>query len=89
MLNPEQLFIVSTVSRQDLCDEINHCLDEGDYLEPMPPEDDRLTDELCQKYADGLHKISINHAYDRCERAQDEAQLELVARLAACLTKST
>lgn len=52
MLNKKQMFVVSQIPRWAIANELNTFLGWTEFKKS----DDRLTDELCRKYATGLGK---------------------------------
>lgn len=74
-LNPQQLFIIQSISRQDIAETLSDSLDwigyvhkDGDltFLDIC----ERLTDEICQKYADMLSEI--DYIGDSVEYTSDQ-----------------
>lgn len=61
MLNAKQLFVVSTISRSDVAEALEFELD-----------DERLTDTICQEYADGLSAVDgEDQEHDVAERIRE------------------
>jgi hypothetical protein len=55
--NPEQVFVVQSVTRSEIADTINGVIqNEGWKIPEFTPDDDRLTDEVCQSIADGTNE---------------------------------
>lgn len=51
-MDPDQTFVVNSVTRKDIAEAINDVLDgEGDGRREFADGDVRLTDELCRTYA--------------------------------------
>jgi len=67
-MDSNQLFVVSTVSRETIAEKLT-----------VEPTDPRLTDEFCQRVANGLHKIECRFGSE----SQDEAEVELFESFAA------
>lgn len=73
--NPQQLFIIQSVRRQDITSIVRDSLDWIRYKHPSGDQtiaigDSRLTDEVCQKYADMIGEI--DYVSDSCEFRSDQ-----------------
>lgn len=65
-LDPKKLFTVMTVDRETIAESLNSAIEvTGSEVPEFAPDDPRLTDEVCQNFADSLYD-----AY--CEVADDE-----------------
>ena len=61
MIDPNELFIINSITRKDIAEALNELLSEDredwseiETGETILPTDPRLTREFCQEYADGL-----------------------------------
>jgi len=78
--DPEQRFIVEWTTRKDIAEALNDYLDTttGSPPERLEPDDDRLTDEVCEAYGKAMGHVNIFYDEpdtadaERCE-ANDEA----------------
>jgi hypothetical protein len=57
-----QLFVINAIKRSDIASDVNDYLEAGEFTTDTGPlllaaDDERLTDELCQGYADALSDI--------------------------------
>lgn len=58
MADPNQVFIISAISRKQIAEDLNEFLDEQEVAgDRLTPDDDRLTPELCREYADSLYYV--------------------------------
>ena len=55
MLNPDEKFVVETITRNDIAFNLDLVVADG-----MAGDDDRLTNELCRQYADALVEYEGN-----------------------------
>lgn len=53
MLNPKQRFVIQHITREEIANNLNSMLPTA----MIAVDDERLTDEVCQCYADGLSEI--------------------------------
>jgi hypothetical protein len=61
MHNPHQLFVVATVSRAMIAENLNDVIVSSEMysnIEPFEDDDERLTDEVCQTIADQLYDLA-------------------------------
>lgn len=75
MLDPKAKFTVYSVTREEIAEELNdfyNGYDEGENV--LAPDDDRLTDEVCQAFANKLAEID---ASELTQSQHDEADAEL------------
>jgi hypothetical protein len=63
-MDQDQLFVISAINRKGIADNFNVFLDVG-----LHPTDPRLTDELCQAYADGLSSMDSELEYEEFHEA--------------------
>lgn len=60
--DPEQRFVVTSLSRSNIADMLNNVIDELEGDEDVPKrftaDDARLTDKLCQEFADDVFDAS-------------------------------
>lgn len=68
MLDPEQKFVVSVISRKDIAEWIQPHTVTGS----VDPTDHRLTDEFCGEYANGLYQVETD-TIGMSEDTQDDA----------------
>ncbi len=54
MRDPKQRFIVNTVTREQIAESLNNYLEDPKSPNRLANNDDRLTNELCQEYANRL-----------------------------------
>lgn len=82
MLDPNQLFVISAISREGIAEDLNdYVLAHGVITEPPLAEGDpRLTDEICNEYAELLGNINCEHEDDEDE-AVASLQYEFCKRL--------
>lgn len=67
-LDPEQVFIIQTVTREAVADTLNGVIQsEGWDVPEFTPDDPRLTDDVCQAIADGT-----NEAYCEVDEVVDK-----------------
>lgn len=64
MADLNQLFVIKAIARYVIADELNEYLDLTANKERLAPDDDRLTDEICRKYAAGLAELDGSDAAD-------------------------
>jgi len=57
MRDSKQLFTTNAVTREGIAEELNLTLECCELEERIAPDDDRLTDEICQQYADAIGGI--------------------------------
>lgn len=69
MADPTARFIVSVITRADIAERLNDFL-----VDEIRADDDRLTDELCQNFAEQLQVIDTDYTTDE---ARDEAEANL------------
>jgi len=70
-----QEFKIKTITRASIATEINNHIDIAQFTgqNELTPDDDRLTDELCQNYADFLrHSFEITNDEDDQALAEHE-----------------
>ncbi len=66
-LDPEQLFVIQSTSRASIAESLNLALEdeEGvDHVMHFQPDDPRLTDKVCQEFADTLYDAASDTAMD-------------------------
>jgi hypothetical protein len=89
--NPQQLFVTNTVTRQQIAEDLNdqllggvefHIYDDAYVVETLQPDDDRLTDEVCQQVANWLGE----HDYAECDGDDDYAEFlhDILVKLGRC-----
>lgn len=76
-INPKQLFTTNTVSREQIAEDLNITLEADDALSRLAPDDERLTDEICRTYAEGIGNIDTDMPND----AQEDEEAELCERI--------
>lgn len=76
--DPEQKFVVSVISRSDIALSIEPYTQSCDRVDPT---DDRLTDEFCGEYANGLWQVNADTA-SMSEDTQEEAEMAWAAEMA-------
>ena len=69
-----QLFVINAIKRSDIAGDVNGYLEAGEITAPTGPlllaeDDERLTDELCQGYADALSDIDGDNEDEVTENA--------------------
>lgn len=77
-LNPFKLFVVNALTRRDIAlafSEIRECCG---YEHPVGPQeiaedDDRLTDAICQEYADALGEIDYSDSEEFTSQTEQNA----------------
>lgn len=79
--DPKQLFIVSTISREGIAEELSTVMDDG----AIAPDDPRLTDAFCEEYAAGLYAIEAD-TVGMSETTQVDAELDFAATMLEKLT---
>lgn len=82
MRDSKQQFIVESVSRTAIAEEINDFLAMTGASETLPvlqEDDDRLTDEICQEFACGLHQADVEA--DGNPSSRDDLVDDLITRL--------
>ena len=82
-INPKQLFTTNTVSREQIAEDLNITLEAASYQaqsivdDRLAPDDERLTDEICRTYAEGIGNIDTDMPND----AQEDEEAELCERI--------
>lgn len=71
MLDPEEKFVVSVISRKDIAGWIEPYVTS---YEKVDPTDSRLTQEFCCDYAAGLYQIEVD-TIGMSEDTQEEAEM--------------
>jgi hypothetical protein len=71
MANPNKLFTTNAITREGIADEINQNCDR----QALTADDDRLTDEVCTRFAAELGQTDEDDVADLCERYADELGL--------------
>ena len=76
--DPNQLFVMNAVTRKQIRDEVEEVRGCCGYKHPIDPQevaenDYRLTDEICQAYADALGNIDISQSEDSAEEESHNA----------------
>lgn len=58
LLHPKQVFVVRSYTREAIAHDLNIVMDEmlGATPEPFLPDDARLTNEVCERFVDGLNE---------------------------------
>lgn len=83
--DPEKLFIVESLSRKGICEELNDYLaaytDSDEHN--LDPTDPRLTDEFCQTYADFVSNLDPDWNENAQEEALDQMRFEALASIGA------
>ena len=74
-LDPTQLFVVNAISRGGFADDLNELFTNTAPEPEFAQDDDRLTDAICQKYADALGDM------DEDNPSYDEKHAELLVAL--------
>jgi hypothetical protein len=67
-LNPEQVFIIMSVTRGEICREVNELIENEEWDVPkLEPDDPRLDDEFCQDFADQTAETfsDVDETHDR------------------------
>ena len=69
-----QLFVINAIKRSDIAGDVNGYLEAGEFTAPTGPlllaaDDERLTDTLCQGYADALSDIDGDNEDEVTENA--------------------
>lgn len=74
--NPNQLFTVGEISRTQIANDLN-----GQLSQPavFTPDDDRLTDRICEQVADWLGENPVK--FETCEEDWTEAYAEFLTEL--------
>ena len=83
-LNPDQEFVIDSVSRRDIAELANGYMEyTGSYgdAEAVTSDDDRLTDEVCREYARALCDIDDDASADFRGEAQHAAIVYLIERI--------
>lgn len=77
-LDPKKLFVVMTVSRETIADNLNMALqvDGREDVSEFSASDPRLTDKVCQDFADSLYDAYTNAADDQMDEAEHEMYIE-------------
>ncbi len=70
-LDPKKLFVVSAVTREGIAADLNDYLQNCEDERRVTDDDDRLTDEVCQYYADLVSEIECGE--DMTEGDKEEA----------------
>lgn len=76
MADPQKRFVISSLSREQIAEQANELIDSLGINDHVQPDDDRLTDDVCQAYCDELETIviaSIEHEWTADERNEKEA----------------
>ena len=60
-MDPDQLFVVSTVSRKDIAEAVN-----------VTPDDPRLSDRFCERYAKNLYEVECLFESEYLDDAVEE-----------------
>ena len=76
--DPDQKFVIDVISRKEIAQSIEPY---AETCQKVDPTDDRLTDEFCGEYANGLHHI-ISDTAGMSEDAQEEAQMVWAMQMA-------
>lgn len=84
MANPKQKFTISTVTRKDIALDLNEVLDSYDAAgKRFTPGDKRLTDKLCQEYANAIHEADVDNCGDEelIDQEMDSYRSDLLVKL--------
>lgn len=68
MRDPNQVFVISAITRAGIAEDLNEWLEEGTLEDRLAIDDDRLTDEICAEYAQKVGEVD--------EDMTDSAQAE-------------
>lgn len=76
--DPDQLFVMNAVTRKQIRNEVEEIRECCGFKHPIDPQtvaenDYRLTDEICQAYADALGNIDVSYDEDSAEQASHNA----------------
>lgn len=80
-LNPKQLFVISAISRAGVAQDLSGTQEYCGYKHPVGPQeiaedDDRLTDEICQAYADAISEIDYSDSEEFVAQVEQNAICE-------------
>lgn len=87
MHDPEELFVISTISRKDIAGELNSIVEmeaaeNGEQPVLIAENDPRLTREFCQEYADRMHSIDEDFPdEDKASSMHHELAEEMLEKL--------
>lgn len=62
--DPKKLFVINAIDRKGVAEELNDYLEDHGQKRVVADDDDRLTDEICQRYADSLASIDEDESED-------------------------
>lgn len=93
MLDPKAKFIISHLTREDIAENLNeYYVDCTGKEAVLTPDDDRLTDELCQGITDKLAEIDADCADagkyrdDRINEAEGQLWYDTLAKMGFDMT---
>ena len=80
-LDPKQLFVVNAICRAGIASELSGTRECCGYKHPIGPQeiaedDDRLTDEICQAYADAIGEIDYSDSEEFTSDVEQNAICE-------------
>lgn len=84
-LDKNQLFVVQTVSRQFIADALNNALEDEDGVDEVDhfsPDDPRLTDKICQEFADTLYEEASDNLLEEQEHVERDVARTFVHKFA-------
>jgi hypothetical protein len=73
--DPEQTFVVWTVTRKDIAESLNEAIERtGVKMKEFEPDDERLTDEECQVFAEAINDVfcEVDELVDKEAEYYDE-----------------
>jgi len=77
-LDPDQVFVINAITRSGIAEDLQDIRTACNYKHPtgqqtIALDDERLTDELCQDYADALGQIDFYYSEESAEEASHNA----------------
>jgi len=81
MADPEQKFVVSFFTRKDLAADLNNELEIRGCKREIADDDDRLTDVLCQNYAEVIGNLNDDMPEELVEDNIATISLEILAAM--------
>lgn len=78
--DPKQLFVMNSCTRQDIAADLSSIAECAEYTHPsgqntVLPDDDRLTDEICQAFADAIGYLDPSYSEEAIEEGEHNAAI--------------